>query len=139
MTVPKIDFDFWQALPDLLKLYNYNDQFIVATGYTYSFNSSPLNHRRNRHSLRASIETAGNFLNLLSHVTGQKKNEDGRYELVGVPYSQYVKTDIDFFLLRFDTGFKAYDPQQEGSRKWAITRFNFKDNFAWHFAVGYPF
>ncbi|MDY4550542.1 MAG: hypothetical protein SPD54_01770 [Parabacteroides sp.] len=65
------------------------------------------NHRRNRHSFRASIETAGNFLNLLSHVTGQKKNEEGRYELVGVPYSQYVKTDIDFFLLRFDTGFKA--------------------------------
>ena len=47
--------------------------------------------------------------------------------------------DFDFFLLRLDTGFKAYNPQEKKSRRWAITRPNFKDNFALHFAVGYPF
>jgi hypothetical protein len=47
--------------------------------------------------------------------------------------------DFDYFLFRFDAGWKAYDPQQRGARRWAISRPNFTDNFAWHFAVGYPF
>ena len=37
---------------------------------------------------------------------------------------------------------KAYDPQQRGGKKWAIKNPNFNSrtgNFAWHFAVGYPF
>ena len=61
------------------------------------------------------------------------------YKEIALSYGLGFRLNFDFFLLRFDTGFKAYDPQQEGSRKWASTRFNFKDNFAWHFAVGYPF
>ena len=47
--------------------------------------------------------------------------------------------NFDFFLLRLDTGFKAYDPQMHGARRWAIKNPNFKENFALHFAVGYPF
>jgi len=34
---------------------------------------------------------------------------------------------------------KAYNPQESGRRKWAILHPNFGSNFAWHFAVGYPF
>jgi K+-transporting ATPase c subunit len=47
--------------------------------------------------------------------------------------------DFEYFLLRLDTGFKAYNPQETGSKRWAITNPNLKDNFALHFAVGYPF
>lgn len=61
------------------------------------------------------------------------------YKEIAVSYGLGLRLDFDFFLLRFDTGFKAYDPQATGSGKWAITRPNFKGNFAWHFAVGYPF
>ena len=61
------------------------------------------------------------------------------YKEIAVSYGLGLRMDFDFFLLRLDTGFKAYDPQQSGSRRWAIKRPNFTDNFALHFAVGYPF
>lgn len=61
------------------------------------------------------------------------------YKEIAVSYGLGLRLDFDFFLLRLDTGFKAYDPQKRGSKRWAITNPNFHDNFAWHFAVGYPF
>ena len=277
--LPEINPDFISGLPDYMILYNYTNHFIMSSGYTYSFNNySPKNRLRNTHSLRASVEVAGNLLNAFSHIVGANKNADGYYELFGTEYAQYAKfdfdfskgivldsrnklafhvgvgigiaygnsdylpfersyfsggansvrgwsvrslgpgsmiiadsvsnsfalqsgdirldlnleyrtklfwkfelaayvdagniwtrnvsseegkagnfdfsrfykeiavsyglglrLDFDFFLLRLDTGFKAYDPQQRGSRRWAIRRPNFKDNFALHFAVGYPF
>lgn len=275
--LPDKNMDFINSLPDYMVLYNYTNHFIMSSGYTYSFsNYSPQNRLRNTHSLRASVEVAGNLLSAFSHLTGAKKNDDGYYELFGTEYAQYVKLDFDFskgivldsrnklafhigvgvgmaygnsnylpferayfsggansvrgwsvrelgpgsmevdsttsfalqsgdirldlnleyrtklfwkfelaayidagniwtrnvsderykagnfdfsrfykeiavsyglglrldfdfFLLRLDTGFKAYNPQEKKSRRWAITRPNFKDNFALHFAVGYPF
>lgn len=274
--LPHKSAEFISSLPASTILYNYSDQFIMGSGYTYSFNNyTPQTRQRNSHSLRVSFELAGNLLNAVSHITGASKNKEGRYELFGTNYAQFVKGDVDFskgividsrnrlafhigvgvavpygngemvpferryfsggansvrgwsvrelgpgsmaladttsfalqagdirldlnleyrtkmfwkfelaayidagniwtirpypeqkngnfdfsrfykeiaisyglglrldfdfFLLRFDTGMKAYNPQETGNRRWAITRPNFKNNFAWHFAVGYPF
>lgn len=274
--LPKIDSTFKSTLPETTRLYNYSDQFIVSTGYIYSFNNyDPMERGRNTYSLRVAVESAGNLMYALSHVFGANKGENGRYKLFGIDYSQFLKADIDFarsftidlrnsvafhiglgtaypfgntneipferryysggansnrgwsvrslgpgsmkkddatsfvhqvgdirmdanleyrsklfwkfelafyvdagniwtihkydyqpdgnfdfkrfykeiavsyglglrldfdyFLVRFDTGLKAYNPQERDSRKWAISRPNFHDNFAWHFAVGYPF
>jgi outer membrane protein assembly factor BamA len=273
--LPYIDQAFKDSLPQLTTLYNYNDQFIVGTGYVYSFNNyDPLKRGRNTSSLRVAFESAGNTLYGLSSLFRAAKNENGRYELFGINYSQFVKGDIDFarnfiiddrnsvafhlgagvgfpygnakelpferryfaggannnrgwsirslgpgsmstknmtfvnqvgdirmdasveyrsklfwkfelatyvdagniwtvrsydyqprgnfdvarfyeeialsygvglrldfdyFLLRLDTGMKAYNPQANGSQRMAILHPNFRNNFAWHFAVGYPF
>lgn len=274
--LPEIKQEFKDSLPANIALYNYSDQFIVSTGYIYSFNNyDPLKRGRNTYSLRVGIELAGNVLYGLSRLFDAEKDENGRYKLFGINYSQYIKGDIDFarsliidernsfafhigggigypygnrkempfersyfsggansnrgwsvrtlgpgsmpidknttfvnqvgdirfdinmeyrsklfwrfemaafvdagniwtirsyehqpkgnfdfarfykeiamsyglglrldfdyFLLRFDTGLKAFNPQESGSRKWAVTRPNLHDNFAWHFAVGYPF
>jgi outer membrane protein assembly factor BamA len=61
------------------------------------------------------------------------------YREIAMSYGMGIRLDFDFFLLRLDAGMKAYNPALDGSEKWAIFRPNFKDNFAWHFAVGYPF
>lgn len=84
---------------------------------------------------------AGNIWNVKNRPDMPYANFDfGRfYREIAVSYGLGLRLDFDFFLIRFDTGFKAYDPQERGSARWAITRPNFKDNFAWHFAVGYPF
>jgi len=273
--LPHIDQAFRDSLPLLTTLYNYNDQFIVGSGYIYTFNNfDPLKRGRNTYSLRIAFESAGNILYSLSNMVGANKNSNGRYSLFGIEYSQYLKGDVDFarsiiidernsvafhigggigypygnakelpferryfaggannnrgwsvrslgpgsmstrnmtfvnqvgdvrfdasleyrsklfwkfelatyvdmgniwtirrydyqprgnfdftrfyreiamsyglglrldfdyFLLRFDTGMKAYNPQAEGSSRLAILHPNFKNNFAWHFAVGYPF
>jgi len=273
--LPKIDAAFRDSLPETIVRYNYSDQFIVGTRYTYSFNNySPQNRQRNTHSMRFSLELAGNVLNGLSHLLNANPGGDGRYKLFGINYFQFVKADFDvgkgirldnknqlafhfgsgigvpygngnqlpferryfsggantlrgwsvrslgpgsmstdsasfvtqvgdirleanleyrtklfwrfelaayvdagniwtirsypeqkngnfdfsrfyqeiavsyglglrldfdFFLIRFDTGMKAFDPQRVGSKRWAFGRPNFANDFAWHFAVGYPF
>jgi outer membrane protein assembly factor BamA len=274
--LPYIDPAFKDSLPGLTTLYNYNDQFIVSSGYTYSFNNyDPLKRGRNTYSLRVSVESAGNLLYGLSKLSGTDKDAYGRYKLFRINYSQFVKGDIDFarsitidernsvaahlgggigypygnakelpferryfaggansnrgwsvrslgpgsmpvtsrtsfvnqvgdirldanieyrsklfwkfelaayvdagniwtiraydyqpegnfdftrfykeiavsyglglrldfdyFLIRFDTGMKAYNPQETGSRKWAVMYPGAGNQFAWHFAVGYPF
>lgn len=278
--LPDIDPAFKDSLPQTILLYNYSDQFIMSMGYTYSFNNStPENRMGNTHSVRISLESAGNLLYAASSLLNSKKDEKtGRYKLFGIDYAQFIKGDIDlskgitlnnrnrlalhvgvgiavpygnaemlpferryfaggansvrgwsvrelgpgsmtisddtkdhnfalqvgdirldmnieyrtklfwkfelasyidagniwtirpyeeqpngnfdfsrfykeiavsyglglrldfdFFLIRFDTGFKAYNPQKRGKDRWAIAHPNFQNNFAWHFAVGYPF
>ena len=61
------------------------------------------------------------------------------YKEIALSYGLGLRLDFDFFLIRFDTGMKAYNPQEVGDRKWAFLHPNFHNNFAWHFAVGYPF
>ena len=61
------------------------------------------------------------------------------YREIALSYGLGLRLDFDYFLIRFDTGLKAYDPGQRGARRWAISRPNLTNNFAWHFAIGYPF
>lgn len=54
---------------------------------------------------RFKIESAGNLLANASRLLGLKKNEDGRYEVSGVAYSQYIKTEVDY-IKHWDLGGK---------------------------------
>jgi len=45
---------------------------------------------------RARIEFAGNFLSGISKIINLEKNPNGNFELFGVPFSQYAKTEIDY-------------------------------------------
>ena len=64
---------------------------------------------------------------------------DTFYKQIAVGYGLGLRLDMDFFLLRLDSGWKAYDPAKNGKSSWAIFNPNFTNNWAWHFAVGYPF
>ena len=64
---------------------------------------------------------------------------DSFYKQIAVGYGLGLRLDMDFFLLRLDSGWKAYDPARSGKDSWAILHPNFRNNWAWHFAVGYPF
>lgn len=61
------------------------------------------------------------------------------YKQIALSYGIGLRIDLSFLVIRFDGGFKAYDPGQESSKRWRIKGFNFKDDFAFHFAIGYPF
>ena len=50
-----------------------------------------------------------------------------------------LRWDFEYFVLRFDTGAKVYDPQVENGRPWVITYQSPRDVLALHFAIGYPF
>lgn len=95
--LPKIDADFAASLPESTRRYNFTDQFIFGMGYTYSFtNYTPQEKIHNTHSLRVSIETAGNLLYAISNITHARRNAEGMYELLGIPYAQFTKVDADF-------------------------------------------
>jgi outer membrane protein assembly factor BamA len=42
------------------------------------------------------VELAGNLLSNVSRLIGSPKNEDGNYDVFGVTFSQYFKTEIDY-------------------------------------------
>ncbi len=64
---------------------------------------------------------------------------DSFYKEIAVGYGLGLRLDYDFFLIRADFGWKAYNPANRGSDRWTILHPNFTNNFAWHIAVGYPF
>ena len=61
------------------------------------------------------------------------------YKQIAASYGIGLRADFDFFLIRFDFGWKALDPSKRGKDRLAILHPNFSNNFAWHIAVGYPF
>lgn len=81
--------------------YNYKDRLIVRTGYSYTYNSAGqalMNNTiiGNSYSIRFNFESAGNLLYAFAKMTNMKKNEDGEYAFLSIPFAQYVKGDFDF-------------------------------------------
>lgn len=60
------------------------------------------------------------------------------YKQIAVAYGLGLRLDLDFFVLRFDGGMKAINPA-EGAERYPIIHPKFSRDFAFHFAVGYPF
>ncbi len=63
---------------------------------------------------------------------------DSFYKQIAVAYGIGLRLDIDFFILRFDGGMKAINPAK-GKEHYPIIHPKFSRDFAFHFAVGYPF
>ena len=65
---------------------------------------------------------------------------DEFYKQIAVSYGAGVRLDLNFLVLRFDVAMKAVNPiYMEGPLRYPIACPNFRRDFAWHFAVGYPF
>lgn len=62
------------------------------------------------------------------------------YKEIAVAYGLGLRFDFDYFILRFDGGMKAINPAYEsGKDRYPLIRPDFGRDFAFHFAVGYPF
>ena len=81
--------------------YNYADRLIVRTGYSYTYNSAGqalMNNALvgNSYAIRLNFESAGNFLYAVAKMARMKKNNDGEYTVLSIPFAQYLKADFDF-------------------------------------------
>jgi hypothetical protein len=95
--LPRIDSGFLARLPSSAVYFGYRNQFIVSTGYSYTYSTfDPANKNRNVHALRLSIEFAGNLLYGLSKPLNFKKDKAGSYLLFNTDYAQFVKGDVDY-------------------------------------------
>lgn len=72
------------------------DNLILASNFSYILNKKDDIYDEDFSRLRMKVESAGNLLSGISRLTGMEKNEDGRYNLFGVNFSQYIKTEIDY-------------------------------------------
>ncbi len=61
------------------------------------------------------------------------------YKEIALSYGLGLRFNLDFFVLRFDAGMKAFNPAYEGRDHYPIIHPNLKRDFAFHFAVGLPF
>lgn len=61
------------------------------------------------------------------------------YKQLAASYGLGIRFDLDFLILRFDGGMKAVNPMATGRDRYPVSHPNFKRDFAFHFAVGYPF
>jgi len=75
----------------------YKNQLIARTGYNITYTkSSGFRFPKNTYSIRAGIETSGWLPRLVSKLNGDKKNDLGQHEIVGIAYAEYVKGNISF-------------------------------------------
>ena len=69
--------------------YNYQDLFILKMGLGVTYNDEI-------NALRINIESSGNLLSAVSHVSKAQKTSEGQYSLFNIAYAQYIKGDIDY-------------------------------------------
>ena len=89
----------------------------------------------------AAFIDAGNIWNIREY-EGQEEGTfrfNSFYKQLAVAYGLGIRFDLDYLIIRFDGGMKAVNPMETGRYKYPFIRPNFNRDFAFHFAVGYPF
>ena len=89
----------------------------------------------------AAFIDAGNIWNIRDY-EGQEEGTfrfNRFYKQLAVAYGLGLRFDLDYLIIRFDGGMKAINPMRTGKDKYPFLRPNFSRDFAFHFAVGYPF
>lgn len=89
----------------------------------------------------AAFIDAGNIWNIRSY-EGQEEGTfrfNRFYKQLAVAYGLGLRLDLDYLIIRFDGGMKAVNPMKTGKEKYPLVRPDFGRDFAFHFAVGYPF
>ena len=81
-------------------IHSYEDQLIVRTGYTFTYNSandkSRSRKRGNSYFIRVNLEESGNLLYLASKAMNGKPKDDKQYMMASLPFAQYLKGDFDY-------------------------------------------
>jgi len=72
------------------------NNLIFASNYTFSINNKKGINDTDFYQLRFKVESAGNLLSGISKIANLEKNDDDNSLIFGVPYSQYIKTEVDY-------------------------------------------
>lgn len=94
-----LDNDFADRLTsisDLRMKYKYSSHFIMDARYDYSFSNQQYGSRRNFSLLHFSVESAGNLLSAISHLTNANADSNDVLQFFGVPFAQYVRAGVEF-------------------------------------------
>ncbi|MCB0383007.1 MAG: BamA/TamA family outer membrane protein [Psychroserpens sp.] len=72
------------------------NNLIFSTSFNYIKNKRDNLFDNDFSIIRFKVESAGNLLSNISRLSNANKNSNGKYEVFGVPFSQYIKTEFDY-------------------------------------------
>lgn len=81
------------------------DNLIFASSYTFTKNNRENLYDESYSRFKVKVELAGNVLSAVSNASGLKENSNGRFDIFGVEFSQYAKTELDY-IKHWDLGRK---------------------------------
>lgn len=75
--------------------FSYKDVLILGGNYSFIYNNQKIKNSHDYWFFRLNAEAAGNLLGLVKRLSGAAKNADSTYHILGQPFAQYVRSDID--------------------------------------------
>lgn len=72
------------------------NDFILGTSYTFTQSTKKDIQDNNFYQFKTKIESAGTLLSLIAKASNLQKNTSGQYEIFNLPYSEYVKLELDY-------------------------------------------
>lgn len=95
VSLPYADPNFEDYISSTYLKSSYEDHIVSVTSYSLIFNNQDIRKSRDFSFFRLNTELSGNILSLYSELSGAN-TEGGSYQLLGIPFSQYVKVDFDY-------------------------------------------
>ncbi|MEI6173258.1 MAG: BamA/TamA family outer membrane protein [Bacteroidota bacterium] len=74
----------------------YTDHMVAGLKYSFTFSNQKFTKVKDFIYIRANFETGGNLIYAFNEIFKTPRDSGASYTLFGLPYSQYVRPDIDF-------------------------------------------
>lgn len=85
----------------------YTSHLSLGLRYSLVYNTQSINKQGSFFYIRADLETSGNLLSLFNNTKLITRNDQGYYEIFGVPYAQYIRSSFDI-RQHFDLGRESW-------------------------------
>jgi len=93
---PDSAFNAWlNSLTDESLINQYTDHMVAGLRYTITYNSQDRSKVGDFFYIRSNFQTGGNLFYAYNSLIGGTKT-NGSYTAMGVPYSQFIRPDLDF-------------------------------------------
>lgn len=84
------------SLQDKLLVNTFSPHLTTTTNYTYVYSNQRVNKKGNFTYFKARLESSGNILRGVMALAGAKKDTNNSYRIFNIPFSQYLKYELDF-------------------------------------------
>lgn len=76
---------------------SFEQQFIIGPRYSFTYNPPPDNEKLFRFFFKGEFESSGNILYaVIRPMQGRRPTVEDPFTIAGLPFAQYLKTDLDF-------------------------------------------
>lgn len=89
------DFETVRSIDERQRRLTENN-LIFSSNFTFQKNNRTDNTDNSFYQYQLKLESSGNLLSAISYIIPFETNQDGQELVFGIPYSQFLRTDIDF-------------------------------------------